>query len=514
MQQKLYAFLNRRNLLAGIILLMMGYVLIEKISIYADFSVKYTDEDQCVLWLAADELMHGHFREPCFFGQSYNSCIEGWFAVPFLMLGLQFCEAIPLVTLLMSIIPFFLLAMFFFCKQQYLASVLVLFCLLFFSLDYKLISALPRGFITGVFFFGIGYVLLLRQKKYSIFWFSFFACLAFVLNETSVFLMAPVLGIYWKEHLRSKTFYLQFLAGAVLPFLYKCYGYYFYTIAHPEYNYFVKPKFDWSRSNLSKAMAHLDDWLFHDFTWIACCLLTIVALFIIRKRYVELAMIVITILCFFLIFGLGRVQDGLETIMFNKSRIFVFVPFMLAVLLTLAIRGLQINLKVQLFFAGMLFVLSTAHWYAQRAQLKAKIAHEVALKEKLVAFMPVADVYRLSYKYISICRRTGNDLILYDAPRSVDFILYITIPVLSKNEIRTFLPSYDRRTWLLPSLLNDKPEKILVLGHFEDRYSRESLKHAKRRLLIKGEDGMFEYKINKTLKEACEEDFKMTLRKH
>lgn len=217
-----------------LLLILIIYTIIEKLMVYAKFGALYTDEDQCILWLAADELIHGHFREPCFFGQAYNSCLEGWLSIPFLISGLDYYQAIPLTTLLMSVIPFLLLLIYYFKKKEIFTTIAILFILLIFSLDYKLISVLPRGFITGVFCFGIGYYFLLKDKKYAILLFSFFASFGFAFNEMSVFLILPIFLIYIKDNYKSKKFYFQGILGLLPALIYKSYAYYFYNISNPN----------------------------------------------------------------------------------------------------------------------------------------------------------------------------------------------------------------------------------------------------------------------------------------
>ena len=162
-------YFNSKNILKAIVLIIVVYAIIEKMLLFSKFSASYTDEDQCVMWLAADELLHGHFREPCFFGQDYSSCIEGWLAIPFLIMQLDYNQAIPLTTLLMSVIPFILLTWYFFKKENYLMAIVALFFLLMFSLNYKLISLMPRGFVTGLFFVGVGYFCLLKAGRFRFF---------------------------------------------------------------------------------------------------------------------------------------------------------------------------------------------------------------------------------------------------------------------------------------------------------------------------------------------------------
>jgi hypothetical protein len=514
MQQKIFNKFYSENYLKTLVFILIVYATIEKLILYAKFGAVYTDEDQCVLWLAADELMHGHFREPCFFGQAYNSCLEGWLSVPFLYLGLDFNQAIPLTTLLMSSVPFLLITYYFYREKKYLISIVILFCFLAFSMDYKLISILPRGFITGVFCFGLGYYFLLKKSKYSFLGFAFFAGFGFAFNEMSFFLTLPVLLTYAKENYKSKLFYLQGLLGLLPSLVYKLYAYYFYNIAHPEYNYFVKPKFEWDFLNLKNSISHIDDWWFNDFTMIFICLLSLLFILLYKKEYFKIIVTLTTFALVLFTLGLTRTQEGTDSIMFSKSRLFVFLPLLLAVLYSITLPVISFNFKKQLAIATALFLLLINICFNQQRSLNHKIDKEVANSNKIVSFLSVKDVYLLSYKYIYICQSTKNNLIIYDCTRKEDGILANTIPILSKNKIKTCVPAYDRRFWTFSPILSSQPEKILVSGNFEDRYDRESLKSYVRKIIVKDGDWLVEYHLKKDINKTLEEDFQLPIRIH
>lgn len=514
MNIKLPSWLYSKNTLIGIFILLLVFLLIEKLYIYFAFSVKYTDEDQCILWLAADELMHGHFREPCFFGQDYNSGLEGWLSIPFFWMGMNFNEAIPLTTLIMSLLPFLWISWIYFKAKEYLVSILVLFCLLIFSLEYQMVSVLPRGFITGLFCFGIAYALLLKKVKYHFFWFAFFSGFGFFLHETTVFLIFPVVFEQLIRNFKSKKFYLQSLLGLVLPLLYKSYSFYFYNVLHPEYVYFKKEKMNWTLSNFTGAFAHLDHWLFGDFSLFAITFLVLLLLFILKKKYLQAGLLLVGYFLVFMMFGLTRMQEGVESILFSKSRLMVFIPLMIAVYFTMAIPEWKFTLKRQVLIAILLMSIVGVHWASQMTKIDDKIRSEVAKEPKIVAFLPVKTVYETSYKYIQLCKKNGIDFLLFDGASQIDAIYYVSVPLLSNNSITTFAPFFDRRTWVYKDVLKKTPKKIAVLRNWAERYNRPPLQKLERKLLSGGEDCMVEYNLKRNIEFSVWFDFQITLRIH
>lgn len=150
----------------------------------------------------------------------------------------------------------------------------------------------------------------------------------------------------------------------------------------------------------------------------------------------------------------------------------------------------------------------------QQISFDDKIKKEINDPKKIVTFLSISDVYSISYKYIAICHATKNNLVLYDCAKKIDNLLYLTIPLLSKNEIKTVLPYYDRRLWIYNDILKSRPNKVLVSGNFEDRYSRETLKYYKRKIIEKEDYWLVEYNLTKDIENTCLEDFILPLRKH
>lgn len=73
------------------------------------FGARYTDEDQTIFWVAAKEIWHGHFREPCFYGQAYNTLWEAVVAALPVGLGANPAWVVPIVALSAALAPYVLL---------------------------------------------------------------------------------------------------------------------------------------------------------------------------------------------------------------------------------------------------------------------------------------------------------------------------------------------------------------------------------------------------------------------
>ena len=266
--------------------------------------------------------------------------------------------------------------------------------------------------------------------------------------------------------------------------------------------------------DLMSSMEHLDLWLFGDFSIVLISFLLLIAIFIYKKKYSFSFMLLGIMVFLFLFFGLTRLQQGSESVFMSRSRLFVFVPLMIAVLFSLAVPELKLDLKKQVIISFLLLAFVSVHWGMQMNVVKEKIETQILREPKIVAFLPVKQVYELSFKYIAICKNSDNDFILFDGPGKSDIILYITIPLLSENKIRTLIPCCDRRSWYFREVLNAEPEKITVLRNWGEKYDRKPLQDFERRLLSGGDDCMVEYKLKRNIEFTVWFDFQTHLRMH
>ncbi len=145
----------------ALLLTLLGLLFYDRWRLCTEFLFKWTDEDQAIMWYGAYELMHGRLHEPCFFGQAYNSCLEGWLAIPMLWGGVRYAVAVPLVTVILGLLPFLLLAYSGWRRRQAVVAGVALAVPLLLPTRYAMMTGMPRGFVTGIAVGAIAAVLLL-----------------------------------------------------------------------------------------------------------------------------------------------------------------------------------------------------------------------------------------------------------------------------------------------------------------------------------------------------------------
>ncbi len=133
----------------------LGYLIFDRFRLFQEYLSKYADEDQAIEWYAAREALHGRFHEPCFYGQSYNSNLEGFLGAPLVAMHVPYEIALPLVTVSLGLFPFLLMAFVAWRRRQPVVAGLALLVPAAMSTRYGIITGMPRGFVTGI---GVGII--------------------------------------------------------------------------------------------------------------------------------------------------------------------------------------------------------------------------------------------------------------------------------------------------------------------------------------------------------------------
>ncbi len=118
---------------------------------YSYFSGNYTDSDQCVMWQMADDFANFHFHTPFFYGQLYSSGLEAWFAAPFIWLGIPVYRAVPMVTAIMSTLPWIWMSQLARKRSGNITGSAILCLSLAFPISWLQTTYISRGFMQSAF---------------------------------------------------------------------------------------------------------------------------------------------------------------------------------------------------------------------------------------------------------------------------------------------------------------------------------------------------------------------------
>ncbi len=216
-----------------IFIVLLILLLVDRVLSLTHFGFRYTDIDQLVLWNGAIDYSKGIFHEPFFYGQPYNYMLESFLAVPLLWLNIPIYLALPLLTCFLAIVPYLLLALFFWWYKYPTWGLISLALPLLLPLEYNFLTSLSRGNVQAhVFIPFLFFALFHPENNRNILLFFLASGISIIANTSSLLFVLPAAVYIWMFHLRNKRFYLYALL--VFPFLALDYWAKYYYKINPE----------------------------------------------------------------------------------------------------------------------------------------------------------------------------------------------------------------------------------------------------------------------------------------
>ena len=456
-------------------LFILGLLLLDRLLVLYYFGFRYTDIDEMIFWLGANDYARGVFHEPFFYGQNYNYMLEAFFAVPFIWAGFSVKFVLPAVTSLLALFPYIFISYKLKSAGKFAAALFFLFIPLSLPAEYGMITSITRGFVAGLFFTSfLIYPLLMPGKRSSWVIAGIFSAIAFILNPNSLNVSMPVLAYLFFVNYRSWNFYLLGIASA-LPFLViDWWAKRFYEL-NPEYLVHSMWKLSYSFSTMIKSFNNLDRffaWLFPFFPfagWLVLFVLPVIGIFLYRKSR-EKALAVFTGWAFAVfMLGINKVNDGYDNIFLSSVRMYLGMPLFLAISVFWFLESFRIREQV---ISWLLVVVAVCFLAFKTVTMP----HFVEGQTRVGNFGPVAveSNHELSRKcdWLSdIVKGQPVDLIIFVSNWKYN-VPYMTLMSYGCPSLRPEIPVsvlnvYERRTWIF---LNEKKtvrENVLIFGEFD-----------------------------------------------
>jgi len=216
-----------------IFLFLLFFLIADRVLSLWFFGFVYTDIDQTVMWNGAMDYSQGIFREPFFYGQDYNFMLEALLAVPLIWVGFPVYKALPIVTAVLSVVPFIALAFFFRKRNHNLWAYLSLAIPVLLPIEYNFLTTISRGIVQAHLFLPLLLIPFFdpdRLRNITILYIASSLCL--LANQSSIIIVAPVFLYVYVHQYKSGSFYIKSLwiiPFAVVYFLAK-----YYYVLHPE----------------------------------------------------------------------------------------------------------------------------------------------------------------------------------------------------------------------------------------------------------------------------------------
>jgi hypothetical protein len=490
---------------------------------YSYFSGNYTDSDQCVMWQMADDFAHFRFHTPFFYGQLYSSGLEAWLAAPFIWLGIPVYRAVPLVTALMSTLPWIWMSHLARKRSGNLAGSAILCLSLAFPISWLQTTYISRGFMQSVFLTSLATRFIHRSRL----WFNIGLLLmgwGLMQNANGLLLLPGVFPIWMAEFRRfagikstpvrqAALNSIRLVWPATLGLILLVITYATLKSQHPEWMIHATVQTNFSWQVFSESIQRYNWFLQHTYggrpPLLGCGLIALAVLLVAtptsKNQWLGFFGILLLPLA---LLAVEKTTDGTENIFFGYGRFFLAIPFAWGWLVSssgFSFGGLnrlwEITFKHPLTFSGKFPILSklikpvyficlfaAVGLYGYRFWDKCSI-RELGKTYVPVMIYPINQLRGDAEKMANLCRtqKIGAVVVLDHyvlETASMGFQQLAAFPLQSEIQpsdtlpdcfkihetIPIVRPKYERRHWLLKEIKEQHyvPHKVAVMDVFKD----------------------------------------------
>lgn len=480
---------DRNKLMRMAYISQWGILILWRLYVYFSYNVHYTDDDQALMWYGTVHFAHGHFPEPCFFGQNYGSMLESLLAVPLYLLKCPLNYALPFVTLIISLVPFAFCSGLLWKRGRKLAAMLVLCPLFWLGWQTDVLNTVPRALISGFPFAVIGMVLLCDPKAERIRCVlgAFFCALAFCMNQTAAAMAGiALLGLLlYKE----KKKFLPALVGLALGGCCFVLTQLFYKL-NPQYcvhrvipgGVGVSFFFD-NIANLPQLLGDFFAFSPAAFIVIPVLLILAVILCFLKKNNKEGIITLVAVLGSAMFLLTDKSTDYMPgSLVYGQSRIFLFAPCLAAGVYTVNTlrREGEEDKKAPLLILGLLcaagLILKGASFESNRTDMGSALYHDTVLNpdgfvvgltevEPMMEQVKLADQLMKESGAVALALRNG--VYVRDGRTFLPHrcFIYAFSAECYDEAYEAFMPVYDRRTWVYEKLSEEKGGMMLLMNY-------------------------------------------------
>lgn len=423
------------------------------------------DGDQTLFWLYTKDLAHGEFHSIYVYGQDYNVPLESVVAVPLIWLGMEYNEALPLSSMLLTLVPFGLMALYWHRKKKYFAALLALSMPLLLPTEWQMISSAPRGFVGGISLALIGFYLsstkrsAIRTLGYS------FSILSLIINPNALIILFPF-GLYHLYHHRV------ILKELVLPIALFILAYAYslqFKMLHASEFIHRSWKIRWSLDAFIYDIVHINDIfkgvspIFYEIGALVVLILIILIYYSMVKGDQKMKWLIIPFTAFLILtLGINKVSDGSSSVFFPYSRMYLGVPFVLILFGAELERVGIVAAKTKSFLWISLLAIG---FYGIRYSIEdARIQRAIKTNSGVVQFSTVNQLKHHAKTFSEILDQQNKEILVFYS--KADLLCYGSAVL---EDLNVLYPAYERRTWKLKEWSDVDLRQILVID-WEDNF--------------------------------------------
>lgn len=425
------------------------------------FAFTHVGIDDALIMQVAIDYGNGLFREPYLYGQNYNPMLEALLAAPLVRVGAPPWIALPAITSLLALLPFWSWAIWALRKGESAPAMAIAAVPLVLPVEWGMITSMPRGWVHGLALLAfIPWMLDGRNSVLRHLLIGFTLMLALLCNANALPVVAAIalwLGLTRMPH---PSLWAASAASLALGYAVHRSAQSWYearpgTVVHPLQQSDMAFSADLLRAGLAGIDAHaLHMHPFDGMGWLAFALAAAASVaLMLRGRWEAGAALLASLVVLLFALGLPKVHEGCASVFFPQSRMMLSLPLILAGAAALLLRS---SMPTRWAVLGLLMVLLAAST-VRLLGLDATVRHELALQDcAWVREEPIAEVRDHCARVKAAARSSNARLVVPirwpgirddHAWHFKAHLICYACEALDPDFPPTYGAGYDRRSW-------------------------------------------------------------------
>jgi len=455
----------------GILNILLLLLFIVKVIVIVEFGFKFTGSDDTIFWQCLSDFSNGIFHEPFFYGQNYNFALESLLSVPLVKCGVPIYYALPIMSALIGVFPFVMFALILFKKGFEVNAYIFLLIPLALPIEYDIITAISRGFTSGLFCCSFLIYPILNPNNFKSFVIlGLSVSFGYILNPNSLVFSFPVCIYLLLMNINIVSFYITTVISSLPALIILYFSQQFYA-NNPDYLVHQMWILEFSFERMLNGLASLDKFFRHLTpvlwigNWLVVLLIAILGGIALKRNWKKGLSIIVTFIFIILLLGVNKIHDDIGVIFLSSTRMFLAIPLLFGLGLLWSEIVLKENIRSKLVVmsiaASVFLIKISLVTQVVKTHTTSKNFGPIAIKKLDDLEKECTEIQQLSSKYNAdiIVFLPAGDL---NVP-NMEFYNY-GCSILNQEMCSSVMNVYERRTWVFLEEKISKRKTVLLFN--------------------------------------------------
>lgn len=469
------------NTESAILYCLGALVIIIKIITLTEFGFQYTGSDDLIFWLTTIDYSNGIFHEPFFYGQDYNYAFESIVSIPLVLIGVPIYIALPIMSSLVGVFPFFLFSIILFRNGYSINSYIFLLIPLTLPIEYDIITSITRGFTSGLFFCSfLIFPLLNPSTRRSFIILGLSVSIGYIINPNSLIFSFPVYLYLLFINYNKPAFYIIGLVTSI-PVLFIQYVSKQFYVNYPDFLIHSMWTLNYDFDRMIEGIYHLDKFfryltpIFWLGNWIVILAITILGIIVIKTNWKKGLSILLSIVFIVILLGVNKINDDIGVIFLSSTRMFLAIPLFLG----LAFFWTKSNFVNEKKWQLVILTIAISVFLVKVSSYSSVLnKHTEKTNYGPIAIIKLDDLIDDCAELKQITTKYDVDFVVFIASHernepSMQFYNY-GCSVIDKSTFSSIMNVYERRTWVFQQEKNNVRKKLLLFNQDLDQIEEYS----------------------------------------